>query len=563
MKNYWLLAFIGLFIISCGEKDLYEGQDKVDNHQYYYDDVFKETGCKVNEISTLKYIYSPVFIDKDGNRYLTGSRNVNDTETFWFSKYKPGGDLIWETTQTPTGFNNDHTCGMMPTILANGDILVACVVRGSSILYPKEMLPTILNVKTGKATFVKVKDEYKYSSVKAFDGFFICEISQSEADKYNPRAYLWATQISNDGTIIHSAASINSPDESSLFLNTNEFISVNNETIKRSSLKVGEGYTTWTFKPDLPEYSSYTAQVEKKEKSILVSYKLTLTDGSTKVIRYQLDTEDGTDYKLIYQVQLDKKNLEIQVADGYEFQTTLTPEDTSTPELTWKSSDEEIAIVNESGLVTARKEGKCIITVASVDFADVYDTCELTVIPPIDDIVFDEKEVTLLEGSEYSISYKLYPVGATHEIKWESENPFVATVDASGKVTAIAFGTTRIIASINNGEIFAECTVKVTSIQQFFTLSTSFMGSTGDGYVTGQAATGIHNGSDKTVELSKFVIYSNNIVSSQIILNESLKPGEKKAINNIQLRTIYRPSFVWFYTYNGKEYKSTYVFDAD
>lgn len=561
MKNYCLFAILVLLIIGCEEKNLYQPPEQGD---YTSDDIFKQTGCKVNDAPSILYLYDQVLVDKDGNRYLTGSRNVNRTETFWISKYKSGGSLIWEIEQAPTKFNQDYTRGMQPLILSNGNIVVACAILSSDKKGITEMLPTIIDQRTGKPNFVKVKDGYRYESVKAFNDFFICEISQSEVDKHsNQAAYLWATQISNVGKILYSATSINSPDKSSFFLNTNEYISANDISIKKNSLKIEEGYQTWAFKPDLPEHSSYKVLIEKKDESVLVSYHLTMGDGNVKLVRYRLDAEDGTDHKIIYQVQLDKESLEIQAGEDYGLHTTLLPEDTTTPQLLWKSSDEEIATVSESGIITAKKEGKCEITVASADYADVFDTCELTVIRPTNDIVFDENEVTILETDQYTIPYKLYPIGATHEIKWESENPSVATVDAFGKVTALTTGTTRIKGGILEGKRVAECTVTVVSIQKYFTLNTSFMGSTGGGYVSGQAATGILNGSTKTVQLSKFVIYADTNVYSETPINEELKPGDMKAFNNVRLNKIYLPSFVWIYTYNGKEYKATYKFKVD
>lgn len=562
MKNYLLFTLFILIFSGCGEKDLHQlGTNDDDLYgEQIYKEIFEQTGCKVDDASSLLYLYKTVLVDDAGNRYLTGSMDVKGTETFWFSKFKSNGDCVWEKKEAPAAFKGSPTYGLSPVILSNGDVLVSCAVGNSSkISSVSEMLPTILKVNNGSINFIKVKDGYKYSSVKTYKDFFICEISQREM-QVDLSAYPWAVQISNDGKILYSASSINSPDESSYFLNTDEYITADKTSIKKNSLSMGE---VWKFDLSLPKHNSYQVEIEKKAGDVVVSYKLSMPDGSTKLVRYKLLIESGMDYKIINEVQLDKKTLEIQVADTYKFRPTLLPSDTSTPGLSWKSSDEEIATVSSSGVVTAKKKGQCVITVESKDYSDVSDVCELVVIAPTDNIIINETEVEILETDEYQIEYQLYPVGATHAVVWESENPSIATVDANGKVTALAKGTTRIKGSILNGKRVAECVVNVITIQQYITLTTSFIGSVNGEYVKGQAATGIVNSGSKAVVLSKFIFYSGSTIYSEEILNEVLEPGGVKAFNNIQIPTVQRPSFVWVYKYNGREYKSTYVFKVN
>lgn len=58
-------------------------------------------------------------------------------------------------------------------------------------------------------------------------------------------------------------------------------------------------------------------------------------------------------------------------------------------------------------------------------------------------------------------SEQLTATGAT-EVKWESSNQAVATVDANGKVTGVNAGTCKVTVSTADGKYQAECTVTVT-----------------------------------------------------------------------------------------------------
>ncbi len=69
--------------------------------------------------------------------------------------------------------------------------------------------------------------------------------------------------------------------------------------------------------------------------------------------------------------------------------------------------------------------------------------------------------VTLKPGETANVSFSVTPKNLMeHTVRWESENTFIATVSASGKITAKAAGTTHIIATLESGET-ARVTVTV------------------------------------------------------------------------------------------------------
>jgi len=72
------------------------------------------------------------------------------------------------------------------------------------------------------------------------------------------------------------------------------------------------------------------------------------------------------------------------------------------------------------------------------------------------EIILDRTEIYLLTGATTNITAT---VTGTEIVEWNSNNPKVAAVSATGKVTAVSPGTTVITASA--GTIEAACTVKV------------------------------------------------------------------------------------------------------
>lgn len=73
----------------------------------------------------------------------------------------------------------------------------------------------------------------------------------------------------------------------------------------------------------------------------------------------------------------------VTLETGEEFMPTayVLPMETDEVEITWSSSNPEVATVNESGNITALKKGNATIKVTSVVNKEISGTCEVTVIP--------------------------------------------------------------------------------------------------------------------------------------------------------------------------------------
>ena len=131
--------------------------------------------------------------------------------------------------------------------------------------------------------------------------------------------------------------------------------------------------------------------------------------------------------------------------------------------ITWESSDETVATV-ENGKVKALKEGTAVITAtAKVDGTnrEYTATCEINVEEiKLDSIALDTKDFDLFLGDSKQLSVVYNPENTTdsRDVVWTSSDENVATVE-NGKVTALKVGTAVITATV--GEKTATVTVTV------------------------------------------------------------------------------------------------------
>lgn len=161
-------------------------------------------------------------------------------------------------------------------------------------------------------------------------------------------------------------------------------------------------------------------------------------------------------------ISLDKTTLELSKGQSSEsLKVIYNPANTTDDKtVTWTSANENIATVKD-GVVTAKAVGETKIT-ATVGTHKAE--CTVNVNAKLTGIKVTPDKVTVEKGQTANLNVAYLPADTTDKkaVTWKSENENVATVDANGVVTAVAGGTTKIVATAKaNDKITAVCEVKV------------------------------------------------------------------------------------------------------
>lgn len=154
----------------------------------------------------------------------------------------------------------------------------------------------------------------------------------------------------------------------------------------------------------------------------------------------------------IKEITISKQNLDIEIGKTETLLATITPENATNKNLIWKSSNEDIAAVDENGTVTGNNVGECTISVSSNDESIVAE-CKVKVKAiEVNSLSLDETNVTLGVGQEYLLIGSVSPSNATYRnFTWSSSNNEILTVN-NGKIKAISEGSAAITIISKNGK---------------------------------------------------------------------------------------------------------------
>jgi len=171
----------------------------------------------------------------------------------------------------------------------------------------------------------------------------------------------------------------------------------------------------------------------------------------------------GCSVRPVVGIPLTSLTLEATATVSKGYSSTLTP--TCTPrqpaELIWTSSNTSVATVS-NGTVRGVELGTATITVSTVDGSRKA-SCQVSVVQPVTQVSMVYSQTGVPVGASRQLAVKVSPETAYDKsVTWTSSSPSVATVDATGKVTGVARGTTTIRAEARDGSSrYATCSVSV------------------------------------------------------------------------------------------------------
>ena len=169
----------------------------------------------------------------------------------------------------------------------------------------------------------------------------------------------------------------------------------------------------------------------------------------------------------VQSVSLSKSSSQMKVGESLTLTATVSPSNATEKGVSWSSSNATVATVT-GGTVKALKAGSTTITVTTKDGGKTA-SCSITVTESkvaVTSITLDKETVELTEGATLKLTATILPENATNKnIVWTSSAATVATVDATGLVTAIAPGESIITAKTEDGGKTATCKVIVTAQQ--------------------------------------------------------------------------------------------------
>lgn len=142
-----------------------------------------------------------------------------------------------------------------------------------------------------------------------------------------------------------------------------------------------------------------------------------------------------------------------------------TPENAQ-PEVVYISGDENIATVDENGVITGVAEGETTIT-ATVGELSASRT--VSVIIPVESLTAEDASLHLADGAA-ALAYTVTPEHFTGELTFASTDETIVTVDADGLLTPMAVGDTTVTVTAPNG-LTATAQIRVWSGPKELTLT--------------------------------------------------------------------------------------------
>jgi uncharacterized protein YjdB len=232
-------------------------------------------------------------------------------------------------------------------------------------------------------------------------------------------------------------------------------------TISNETMTVRKGTEFWLNAKALPEnamnkeisWSSNDTSVATVDSNGKVT---TLEAGSCVITATSQDSGVTARCTLtvlqpITGIYLNTSSKTIMKGEKFVIIPTITPSDADNKNVTYTSSDDSIAKVDSSGIVTGMKGGQAII-IAKTEERGLIASCQVTVQEFVSDVSVSSKVSKVNIGETSQLTATVTTETATNRtISWSSSNNSVLTVDQNGKIKGIRVGKATVYARATDG----------------------------------------------------------------------------------------------------------------
>ncbi len=252
-----------------------------------------------------------------------------------------------------------------------------------------------------------------------------------------------------------------------------------NEEIPK--LNVGDTYTiNATVKPD---NASFKQLLYKSGDESIVTIdkngKITSKAVGTTTITVISDDNEAITAEATVEVKIGVTSVTVSGAElvktgnPQQLSVVVEPEDATHKEVTWSSSNENVATVNDNGLVTAISGGNVTITTTSIDNPSAKGTHNMISKISVTSVDIQEESVEINSGDTTQLHVTVLPENATDKtVTWTSSDTNIATVDDAGLVAGVGDGEVEItVTSKDNTSLTDTCTIvsKINYSRNYFT----------------------------------------------------------------------------------------------
>ncbi|MDE6253427.1 MAG: Ig-like domain-containing protein [Lachnospiraceae bacterium] len=244
-------------------------------------------------------------------------------------------------------------------------------------------------------------------------------------------------------------------------------------TISNTELSIRKGTTAWLNATALPsnaddrtiKWSSSDTEIATVNAA---TGMITAVEAGTCTI-IATNEASGVTAKCILTVTQPITDITLNVSrktimkdDQFALTPTIKPEDAENKNVTYTSSNTNVATVDGNGVVTGKQGGQSVI-VATTQERGLTASCLVTVQEFVTSIKLSGAQEYLQKGDNISLTAEVLPETATNpRITWKSSNPNVISVNSKGVAKAKSYGRATIFAYASDGSgIYDKCTMTV------------------------------------------------------------------------------------------------------